>query len=314
LSTQLEESLGQRFRWAVSGLLRVDVMPRRAWVIALVLLAPAVALRLFTSVYPFVNTVYLGFTDESPFNAQSQWLGFGNYHEVLTDPVAIQSLVFTVVFAVVSTVVELVVGLALALLLNASFRLRGVARAVSLIPWAIPAIVSALGFRFMFSEGFGIIPDLLGHFGIHIDWLTSPGAARVAVIATNVWRSAPFVAIIILAGLQGIPKEVYEAARVDGASYVQRLLHIVIPLVSPLLITMGLFMLIFQVGTFDVILGMTGGGPGTATQVLSYVAYKEAFVSLQYGRASAEAMILFLLVLALGIAGTRLFRRTEVEL
>lgn len=308
------ESVGLGARWVVARALRFVVLPRRAWLIAGILLLPALAMRLFTSVYPFFQTVVMSFTDDSPFNPQSHWIGLENYRALLADPVAVQAVIFTVIFALLSTVAELVIGMALALLLNATFRLRGLMRAVVLIPWAIPAIVTALGFRFMFSNGFGIIPDLLSHLGVHVEWLTGPVAAQAAVIMTNVWRSAPFVALVILAGLQGIPVEVYQAAKVDGAGYLRTIWSIVIPLVTPLLVTMGVFMLVFQVGGFDVILGMTGGGPGTSTQVLSYLAYQEAFVGLQYGRASAMAMLLFVMVLIVGLAATRLFRRTEVEL
>lgn len=308
------ESIGQRVRWAGADLLRFASMPRRVWLIAAVLLAPALAMRLFTSVYPFLQTVWLSFTDSSPMNLETQVVGLQNYRDLLSDPVTREAIWFTVVFALVSTVAELVLGLALALLLNATFRLRALARAVALVPWAIPAIVTALGFRFMFADGFGIIPDLLSHLGIHVEWLTTPVGAQAAVIAANVWRSVPFIALVILAGLQGIPPEVYQAAKVDGAGYLRTLRSIVVPLVAPLLVTMGVFMVIFQIGSFDIILGMTGGGPGTSTQVLSYLAYQEAFIGLNYGRASAMAMLLFALVVVVGLAALRLFRRVEVEL
>lgn len=308
------ESVGQRVRWLGADLLGFASMPRRVWLIAAVLLAPALAMRLFTSVYPFMETVWLSFTDSSPMNPETQVVGLQNYRDLLSDPVTREALWFTVVFALVSTLAELALGLALALLLNATFRLRGLARAVALVPWAIPAIVTALGFRFMFADGFGIIPDLLGHLGIQVEWLTTPAGAQAAVIATNVWRSVPFIGLVILAGLQGIPPEVYQAAKVDGAGYLRTLRSIVVPLVAPLLVTMGVFMVIFQIGTFDIILGMTGGGPGTSTQVLSYLAYQEAFIGLNYGRASAMAMLLFAIVVVVGLAALRLFRRVEVEL
>src|SRR5690606_5440366 len=126
--------------------------------------------------------------------ATVEFIGLENYADLLTDRVARHALMFTVVFAGVSTVLELVLGFALALLLNATFALRGVMRAVALIPWAIPAVVSALGFRFLFSDGFGIVPHLLGFAGIEVDWLTSPLPAQAAVIIANVWRNVPFIA------------------------------------------------------------------------------------------------------------------------
>ncbi|MFC7546769.1 carbohydrate ABC transporter permease [Plantactinospora sp. GCM10030261] len=303
-----------RLRWAVTHLLGRLSLPRRVWLLAAVLIAPALLVRLFTSIYPFLSTVWLSLTDDSAYTAEPAFIGLGNYADLLGDSTVRGALLFTIVFAGVSTVLELVLGFALALLLNATFRLRGAARAVALIPWAIPAVVSALGFRFIFSEGFGIVPHLLGFVGVDIDWLTNPVAAKIAVILANVWRSVPFVAFVILAGLQGVPGELYQAAKVDGAGWLRTLWSVVVPLVTPLLITMGVFMVIFQLGTFDTVLGMTGGGPGSATQVAPYLAYQEAFIGLQYGRASAIAMLLFLIVLAVGVLALRSFRRSEVEL
>lgn len=308
------ETVGSRASWLVARALGRLPSPRRLVLLALLLILPALVLRLFTSVYPFAVTAWLSLTDASPMNASDRFVGLANYAALLSDDVALQATAFTMVFALGSTALELVVGLALALLMNATFRLQGLTRALALIPWAIPAIVTALGFRFMLADGFGIVPDLMGKVGLHVEWLTSPLGAQAAVILVNTWRSVPFVALIILAGLQGIPGELYEAAQLDGAGFFKVLRSIVIPLVTPLLITMGIFMLIFQIGGFDVILGLTGGGPGTATQVLSYLTFQEAFIGLEYGRASAESMVLFALVLITGLAALVLFRRTEVEL
>lgn len=310
----LPHRVRERIRWGVSGALGALPAPRRAGVLAAVLLLPPLLLRLFTSVTPFVETLRLSFTDASPLNDTITGVGLENYEAVLTGPVTVQALVFTVAYTLISTALELVVGFALALLMDRPFRYRNVVRGVALVPWAIPAIVTALGFRFMFSDGFGIIPHLLGSVGVDIAWLTDPFAARASVIIANVWRTVPFIALIILAGLQGIPDELLQAARVDGASYPRLLRSIVLPLVMPLLITMGIFMFIFQLGSFDIILGMTGGGPGTATNVLAYEAYQEAFIGLQYGRSSAIAMLLFVVVLVFGLLALRLFRRYEVDL
>ncbi|QSB16766.1 sugar ABC transporter permease [Natronosporangium hydrolyticum] len=301
-------------RWAVARLLGRLSLPRRVWLVAAILIVPALGLRLFTSVYPFLATAWTSLTDESGYRAETTFIGLANYTALLDDRVVRQALLFTVVFAGVSTVLELVLGFALALLLNAAFKLRGLARAVALIPWAIPAIVSALGFRFIFADGFGMVPHLLGTVGLEVDWLTHPIAAKAAVIIANVWRTVPFVAFVILAGLQGVPQELYQAAKVDGAGWFRTIRSVVVPLVTPLVITMGIFMVIFQLGTFDTVLGMTGGGPGTATQVAPYLAYQEAFIGLEHGRASGIAMLLFLIVLGVGVAALRLFRRTEVQL
>lgn len=300
-------------RWGIARLLGLIRLPKSVLILGLVLVAPAFLLRLLTSVYPFFATAWTSFTNSSAYLAETQFVGLDNYVAIFGNPSARAALAFTVVFAVVSTLLEIVIGFALALLLNARFRLRSLARAVVLLPWAIPAIVSALGFRFIFSDGSGILPAALALIGVQVDWLTDPFAAQVAVILANVWRSVPFIAFVVLAGLQGVPEELYEAARVDGAGWLRVHLQIVLPLVTPLLITMGVFMVIFQIGTFDTILGMTGGGPGSATQVVPYLAYQDAFIGLNYGRSSALAMLLFLIVLAVGVLALARFRRSEVE-
>jgi multiple sugar transport system permease protein len=282
--------------------------------LAALFIAPALILRLFTSIYPFLATVYLSLTDISAFRPTPRFIGLQNYVLFGSDFQLRQAVTFTILYVVLSTALELVLGMALALLLNASFRLRQAARSINLIPWVIPAIVTALGFRFMFDTDVGIIPDILGHIGVHISWLTDPRGAQAATIIANVWRSTPFVALIILAGLQGIPTEIYEAARVDGAGPLRILWQMIIPLVTPLLVTMGIFLLIWQLGAFDIILGMTGGGPGSATMVLSYLAYQQAFIGLSFGYASAISMVLFLCVLVVGIVALALFRRMEVSL
>lgn len=300
-------------RWGVARALRWVRMPHNVVLLAGILVAPALIFRAVTSVYPFLATAWTSFTNAGAYTPNPEFVGLKNYEQVLSNPATQQALLFTVIFAVVSTILEIVFGFALALLLNAAFRLRNLARALVLLPWAIPAIVSALGFRFIFSTGSGLVPTFLGWFGIHIDWLTDPFWAQVAVILANVWRSVPFIAFVVLAGLQGVPDELYEAARVDGAGWWRIRLQIVLPLVMPLLITMGVFMIIFQIGTFDIIYGMTGGGPGSATQVLPYLAYQDAFIGLDYGRSAALSMLLFLIVVAVGVIALGRFRRSEVE-
>lgn len=307
------EDTASTVRWAVARALGKVHVPRRVALLAALLIGPAIFMRVLTSVYPFIQTAWTSLTNASAYIPDESFIGLDNYVQALQDPTSRGALIFTVVFAVASTVLEIVFGFALALLLNAKFRLRSLARAVVLLPWAIPAIVSALGFRFMYSNGSGIIPHLLGMVGVEINWLTDPHAAQVAVILANVWRSVPFIAFVVLAGLQGVPKELYEAARMDGAGWWRTTVQIVMPLVMPLLITMGIFMVIFQLGTFDTILGMTGGGPGSATQVAPYLAYQQAFIGLQYGKASALAMLLFLVVLAIGAFALAAFRKSEVE-
>ncbi len=281
----------------------------------LALLAPAVGLRLFTAVYPYVQAVQLSFYDYNPAFPPKRWIGFDNYQKALNDIVIRTSLSFTVIFVVASTILQIILGLGVAVLLNRRFPGRGLVRAINLIPWAIPMVVVAVGFRWMLDPQYGIFNDLLDRiFGINVPWLTRFWPARVAVIGTNVWKSTPFLAIVFLAALQAIPQDTIEASRVDGANRVQSFFGITLPLLMPQVVVIGLFMLVWQLASFDLIFAMTGGGPGYATQVLAYSIYQVAFTGLNYGYASAISMILFVVVAVTTAVMLLIFRRVEISL
>ncbi len=287
----------------------------RRYLAAFILIAPAVLLRLFTSVYPFLQTAYLSLFEYNPTGPVNRFIAFGNYLRMRKDIVVRESIFFTILFVFVSTAFQLLFGLAIAMLLNADFRLKRASRTINLVPWAIPMVVAAIGFRWMFDDQYGIINDLLARaIGWRYPWLVRPWGARIAVIATNVWKNAPFLAIVFLAGLQGIPRELYEAAKVDGAGRFHSFRYITVPLVSPLITTMAIFFIIWQLAAFDLIYGMTGGGPGFATAVLAYKIFQEAFTGLNFGYASAISMILFFCVAVVGVVGLIVFQRQEVTL
>jgi multiple sugar transport system permease protein len=286
---------------------------QRAFVIAIVLLLPAIALRVFTTVYPFIQTALYSTQRYNPAFPPATQVGLGNFERLAADPVVQASLGFTVMFVVVSTVFQIVLGLAVAHLLNAPFRLRGVARTVSLIPWAIPMVVVALGFRWMFDDQFGMIPDLLRRgLGLEMRWLIDPNNAKLAVVWVNIWKSTPFVALVLLAGLQGISRDLYEAARVDGANVWQQLRYITVPMLVPIIVTTSMFMLVWQLAVFDLPYAMTGGGPGFSTTVLAQKIYQE-ITTLNYGYAAAISMVLVFIVVLIGGIGLFLFRRYEVQ-
>jgi multiple sugar transport system permease protein len=286
---------------------------KRRYLAAFLLLLPALGLRLFTIVYPFFQTLYLSFTNYNPMFPPLKMIGLANYKRIATDIGVRSSVSFTIEFVLISTIFQLIFGILIATLLNSAIKGRWFLRAVNLIPWAIPMVVVAIGFRWLFDKDYGMISDLIGRFtGYHISWLNTFWGARAAVIATNVWKSTPFLAMVFLASLQGVPQELYEAARVDGASRIQMFRSITIPLILPQVTTMGLFMFDRQLASFDLIYTMTGGGPGFATQVLSYSIYQAAFGGLNFGYASAISMILFILVFVMGGLGILIYRRVEV--
>lgn len=287
---------------------------QRFYVIAIVLLIPALALRTFTAFYPFIQTAYLSLHKYNPaFDHNGPvFVGLGNFQRIANDPVVRASISYTLLFVVVATFLQLTLGLAVAHLLNAPFRLRALSRTLVLIPWAIPMVIAALGFRWMFDDTFGMIPDLLRRgLGLQIKWLIDPYNAKLAVISVAVWKSTPFVALVLLAGLQGISQDLYEAAKVDGATRLTSLRFITIPLLMPLLITTGMFMVVWQLAVFDLPFLMTGGGPGFATTVIAQKIYLESN-NLNYGYAASIGMILVGIVAVVGVIGLWLFRRFDV--
>ncbi len=274
----------------------------RGVLLAYALVAPAVLWRAVVAIYPFLHTVAQSFTNESPLNGATRGVGLRNYRTMFGDPAVTESLVFTVVFTLASTALQLIYGLGIATLLNRRFKGRMIVRAVNLLPWAIPTIVIATAAQWLFNSPYGMIDDLINRIlPVRPIWLADSTMARIAVILLDSWKNAPWAAIIILAGLQNIPQELYEAARVDGSSAWRTFRSVVLPLLSPLLITLTIFIATYRVLTFDIVYGFTQGGPGTSTSLLSYQVYKLAFSGLYYGYSSAVAVFAFVIVLAISL-------------
>jgi multiple sugar transport system permease protein len=286
---------------------------RRRYLLFLLLVAPVFLLRFSTAAYPIIQTIQLSFTNQNLIKRTNDFVGLENYVAMFSDYGVRGALGFTVIYVVATTVLDLAVGMGIALLLNAAFRGRGFIRTINLIPWAIPTIVAAYVFRWLLDDQFGLIPywwNLLT--GQRIVPLISPLGARISVILVQVWKDAPFIAIVVLAGLQGVAQEIYEAATMDGANAWQRFWRITVPLVLPLLVTMGMFRIVWSLASFDLVYGLTFGGPGVATSVLALRVFQEGILFFKFGFASAIAVVLLLLVGIIGVVGLWLFRRTDV--
>jgi multiple sugar transport system permease protein len=277
------------------------------------LIAPAVLWRAAIAVYPFVHTIVQSFTNESPLNPVTHFVGLRNFANMFQDPVIVDTLGFTAVFTIASTILQLLYALGIATLLNRSFRGRTLVRAVNLLPWAMPAIVIATAAQWLFNSQYGMIDDLVNRVvpGLRPIWLASPAMARVVVILVDVWKNAPWAAIILLAGLQNIPGELYEAAKVDGASSWRTFRSVVVPILAPLIFSVTIFVATYRVLTFDIVYGLTQGGPGTSTSLLSYQVYKLAFSGLYYGYGASVAIFAFLIVLVISVVGYAFMRRSE---
>lgn len=230
------------------------------------------------------------------------FIGLGNFTEAAGDPRFGEALVHTLLFAAVSVPLELALGLALALVMHTIARGRGVVRTAALLPWAVPTVVVALVWRFMFEAQSGV-------FAASFDWFAGPLTAWVPIVAADVWKTTPFVAILLLAGLQTIDRELYEAARVDGASSVRQFVTITLPLLAPALVVAGTFRLLDALRLFDLSYVLTGGGPGTATEPLSLYAFVALMQRLRFGYGSALSIVLFLLALGIALVCVRLLDR-----
>jgi multiple sugar transport system permease protein len=287
---------------------------RRRYGLFLLLIAPVFIVRITTAALPILRTFQLSLTNTAVLKGTSDFVGFANYARMATDPGVQGALYFTIFYVVVSTLLDMVIGLAIAMLLNSAFAGRGFVRTLNLIPWAIPTIVAGYVFRWMLHDQFGIIPYLVFELtGYRIVAFTSVWGARTAVILVQVWKEACFMAIVFLAGLQGLPHEVFDAAKVDGASAWQRLWRITLPLIMPLAITMGLFRIVWSLANFDLIYGLTMGGPGSATMVLALRIFQEGILFFNFGFASAISVLLLAVVAVLGVIALFLFRRTDVS-
>ncbi|MCI0394161.1 MAG: sugar ABC transporter permease [Chloroflexi bacterium] len=279
----------------------------------LLLVAPAFLLRLTTAAYPILQTIYLSLTNLSILQGDNEFVGLQNYLAMADDYGVRGALTFTIIYVLASTILQLIVGMLIALLLNARFQGRTFARTINLIPWAIPTIVAGYTFRWLLDDQFGLIPHWVYLIsGERMVTFISPGGARLAVVLIHVWKDAPFMAVVFLAGLQGVPPDLYEAATVDGANAWQRFWRITIPLIMPLTITMALFRMVWSLAGFDLVYGLTFGGPGVATSVLALQVFREGILFFKFGFASAISVILLMLVAIIGVVGLGLFRRADV--
>jgi ABC-type sugar transport system permease subunit len=272
--------------------------------LALLLLLPALVALALVAVLP---VAYTAWESLHRHDLRMPWLGrpfvgLANYAELLTDARFGGALLRTAAFTAVSVGLELVLGLALALMLDRSFWGRGLARVAVLLPWAVPSVVAALVWRFLFEGDGGLASAIArGLTGVSVPWLAHPLLAWVPLVLADVWKTTPFVALLLLAGLQTIDRTLYEAARIDGAGPWRQLTEITLPLLAPTLAVAALFRALDALRVFDVVYVLTGGGPGTATEPVSLYAFDALLRNLRFGYGSAISMTLFLGAFALAL-------------
>jgi multiple sugar transport system permease protein len=275
------------------------------------LLAPALALLGGLTVYPAVWVIWLSLQYRIPVFSISRWAGLAHYAFLAVDTRFWSAAGVTAAFAVASVALEGGLGLGMALGLRGQRRGRRAAVALLLLAWALPSVVTAKMFEWLYHPAGGLVNFLLG--GRPVNWLGDPALALPSLIAADVWRTTPFVALLCYARLLTIPAELYEAAEVDGAAGVQAFTRITWPLVRPILLVALLFRTLDALRAFDLMFVLTGGGPAGTTETLTVYAYRALFQTLQVGFGSAIGVVVFALVMVVAIAYLRLIHRQEAS-
>jgi len=282
--------------------LRIDLLPYAMVAPALLVIA---AFSLLPTVYGLVASVY-----RVEFVELLTFVGTRNYSEVLNDPRFWNSVRVSLIFAACSVSLTFVSGFGLALLGNQNVRFRSAFRTLTLLPWVTSYVVTYLIFRWILNSDFGLLNALLvDGLGLpRLNWLGEPLLALAALVGVNVWRAAPYAMVLLLAGLQGIPHELYEAAAIDGATRMRSFFAVTLPLMRPTMLVLLVLLTIIDFNVVVAMLVLTGGGPGNATEAMSLRMYHEAFTYSRMGPAAAIAMIIFAANLVLTAVYIRLLR------
>jgi trehalose/maltose transport system permease protein len=278
---------------------RRSAMQRRQARLGWLLLLPALAVVAFVAIYPLGKTVYQSFTNQEFLAGiePTKWVGLQNYRDLWHDTIFRQSVWETIKFTLITVSFEFVLGIIIALVVNSNFKGRGAMRAAMLVPWAIPTVVAAQMWKWMFDDVFGVINDagvrlhILNH---SVAWISQPSTALAAVSAVDIWKTTPFVALLLLAGLQVIPRDLYEAADVDGASKWQQFWRITLPLLRPAILVTLIFRTLDALRVFDVFYVFYGNRPDT--QTMAIYAQSTIVSDGHVGYGSAISVAIFLII------------------
>jgi len=279
-----------------------------------ILVIPALLLLALVFAYPIARAFWLSlFTENLGTRLQPVFAGLGNFGRMAGDGRFWQSLQNTGVFTLLSVTLEMLLGTTIALVLNQSFRGRGALRAIVLLPWALPTAVMALAWTWIFNDQYGVLNDVLLRLGLvhsSINWLGEPSLAMLSLVVADVWKTTPFISIILLAGLQSISPDLYEAHAIDGASPWQSFRKITLPLLMPQILIALVFRFAQAFGLFDLVQVMTGGGPGGSTETVSLYIYATIMRYLDFGYGAALVVVTFSLLVTVVSLAARLLRKS----
>ncbi len=271
--------------------------------------APAIIVLAAITVFPLCYNLWLSFQHRVLTEPLANHpVGLANYQSLLEDGQFWHDLLRTLMFTGISVSVELALGMVLALVVSKKFRARALVRASILIPWAIPTAVSAMLWVMFFDSRTGFVDFFLGRLGLpgsHLVWFNSAFFAWIPIILSDMWKNTPFMALLLMAGLQAIPQELYESARIDGAGSWQGFWRITVPLMRPVILVALIFRSLSALLVFSTVFVMTGGGPGTATEVVAYYNWYQFFTSLNYGYGSAISVVITIVAMALALVYVR---------
>lgn len=280
------------------------------------LVIPALALVALIVIYPLIYSLWISLhrytltrRGDYPFT------GLTNYTDFLTSPRFWSVLGTTTLFTVLSVVFILLLGLGMALVLNQTFVGRRLVRSLILLPWVLPTIVVGTTWLWIYNGNYGVLNALLLQLGViagYQTWLGSPDLALYMVILVKVWKEIPFVALILLASLQTIPRDLYEAARIDGAGHLAAFMRITLPLLKPGLLVVTVLQTMWAFRVFDIIYALTNGGPADRTMVLAYLTYHETFKGLRFGSGAALSYIVTIIIMGMAVVYIKLLS-SDVE-
>jgi multiple sugar transport system permease protein len=273
---------------------------------------PTLLLFIVFAIYPVYKTILLSFYHFRLQTGQLQtFIGLDNYTHMIGDSRFFNALFFTLMFTILTVSIEVILGLIFAQMMNLPFKGRGALRVVVLIPWAIPTIVSGFMWKFMVHDQYGVFNQILQTMGIidsFLPWLSRDGTSRLILIISDIWKTAPYVSLLVLAGMQTIPKNLYESASIDGAGPIRRYFSITLPLLRPVLATAVLFRLISSFKVYTVIVALTNGGPGYATESLTMYTMRTYFDAGNYGYGSTLATFTLFITCLIALLFTDVIR------
>jgi multiple sugar transport system permease protein len=256
--------------------------------------------------FPVLSTAINSLYHDSPLTGR-EFCGLDNYRRLAGDDQALRTVEFTFVFALSSVALEMAAGVLIALAINRVAFGRGPLRAVVVLPWAVPTVVAAVMWKYVFNDQYGLLNFLAygDSVSMYRAWLAEPATARLAIVAADVWKASSFVALIALAGLQSVPAQLMEAARIDGAGPVRRFFHVTLPLIRPALLVALLFRIMDAFRVFDLVYVMTQGAPAGQTSVLQFFGYLKMFPEQQYGYGAAVSVVVFAVIAGLSVVLVR---------